>query len=206
MKTMRVTSQRFTTLFTIIMVVFYSAASAAQPFERAEPSPTSSTSVHHREHQWVSPVSEPLEVLRAFQKPQQRWAKGHRGVDIVAHGSIRAPMSGKIIFSGKVVDRYVITIEHEDGYKSSFEPVTQAKETGETVSIGEVIAQVDETVQHCPQRCIHWGVRQNIAGEWEYINPLTLLFLEKPSILLPVAEDFLASHAPRANVEAPSIS
>ncbi|MFW0185262.1 M23 family metallopeptidase [Rothia sp. CCM 9418] len=191
MKTIRNTTQRVTTLFIIVIALFCNTASAAPPSKEGY-TPVDSVMKHRQEPRWVSPVPEPVEVLRAFQKPQHRWSKGHRGVDMAADGAIRAPRSGKIIFSGKVVDRYVITIEHDDGYKSSFEPVTNAKEAGQEVSLGEIIAQVDNTIHHCTKQCIHWGVRQKIAEEWEYINPLALLHAEKPSVLLPVEDDFLA--------------
>lgn len=128
------------------------------------------------------------EVLRPFSAPPAPWAAGHRGVDLGAGSAgspIRAPASGTVSFTGAVVDREVLSIDHGAGYVSSFEPVASELEDGEAVSAGEVIASLDsyqDGSPHCEEPCVHWGVRH----QGEYINPLLLLGDLEPSVLLPL--------------------
>lgn len=139
---------------------------------------------------WDNPAGGQVEVLRKFDKPAQKWQAGHRGVDLsMTTDEIRAPADGVVSFSGKVVDRTVITLEHTDGRKSSFEPVIDPLPVGSRVKAGQVIAHLDPAIEHCPQSCIHWGVRDESDG---YLNPLLFLGLEDPSVLLPIGADFSA--------------
>ena len=52
------------------------------------------------------------------------WASGHRGIDLAAdaEATIPAPADGVVSFSGVVVDREVLSIDHGGGYISSFDP------------------------------------------------------------------------------------
>jgi murein DD-endopeptidase MepM/ murein hydrolase activator NlpD len=96
-------------------------------------------------------------------------------------GPVTAPESGTVSFVGVVVDRPVITIDHGNGLRSSFEPVESSLAAGAAVSKGDVVGTVVHG--HCASLpCIHWGVRR---GE-EYLNPLSLVTDLRPSILLPV--------------------
>src|SRR5699024_8694259 len=72
---------------------------------------------------WFRPADGP--VVEQFSAPPAPWASGHRGVDLAveAAGPIRAPADGIVSFTGKVVDRGVLSIDHGGGYTSSFEPV-----------------------------------------------------------------------------------
>ncbi|MCY1250485.1 hypothetical protein D9M72_641320 [compost metagenome] len=75
----------------------------------------------------------------------------------------------------------MITIDHGNGLRSSFEPVESSLPAGAAVSRGDVIGTA--VTGHCGSLpCVHWGVRR---GE-EYINPLSLVTDLRPSILLPV--------------------
>ncbi|KQR80720.1 peptidase M23 [Arthrobacter sp. Leaf337] len=133
---------------------------------------------------WDWPLAPRPAVLRAFDPPDKPWMSGHRGVDLQAAadgGPVTAPESGTVSFVGIVVDRPVITIDHGNGLRSSFEPVESSLATGAAVSKGDVVGTVVQG--HCASLpCIHWGVRR---GE-EYINPLSLVTDLRPSILLPV--------------------
>lgn len=157
--------------------------------------------VEGRTPPWQAPVESQLEVLRDFEKPAARWSAGHRGVDLAlgAGGSVLAPFEGEVVFAGTVVDRQVLTLEHPDGRRSSFEPVSEPLPVGTRVQAGDIIAQLDSNVQHCaPNFCLHWGVREPAPGSetarrgLDYTNPLLLLGLEGPSVLLPIGEDFSA--------------
>lgn len=142
---------------------------------------------------YTSPVGSKPQILREFEKPPKKWMAGHRGIDIAAEGRtpVLAPASGEVVFSGRVVDRTVITIRHDDERLSSFEPVVEPSPRGSRVEAGQQIALLDPDIRHCSDdvSCLHWGVRQD---EDDYINPLLLLGLEEPSVLLPVGEDFAA--------------
>ncbi|KIS28108.1 peptidase M23 [Arthrobacter sp. SPG23] len=132
---------------------------------------------------WDWPLSPRPAVVRAFDPPDKPWMSGHRGVDLQAAADgapVAAPESGTVSFVGVVVDRPVITIDHGNGLRSSFEPVESGLSTGAAVSRGDVIGTVARG--HCASLpCVHWGVRR---GE-EYINPLSLVTDLRPSILLP---------------------
>ncbi|WP_243730474.1 M23 family metallopeptidase [Nesterenkonia salmonea] len=53
---------------------------------------------------------------------------------------MRSPADSVVSFSGGVVDREVLSINHGGGYVSSFEPVASALEVGDTVTEGDIIA------------------------------------------------------------------
>jgi len=82
---------------------------------------------------------------------------------------------------GVVVDRPVITIDHGNGLRSSFEPVESPLAAGSPVAAGQAIGTV--LAGHCPAAsCLHWGVRR---GD-DYVNPLQFVMDLRPSILLPL--------------------
>ena len=90
-----------------------------------------------------------------------------------------------VSFSGVVVDREVLSIDHGGGYVSSFEPVESELEVGDSVTEGQTVAELstyDDGSHHCDSPCLHWGVR--LFGE--YINPLLLIGELEPSVLLPL--------------------
>jgi murein DD-endopeptidase MepM/ murein hydrolase activator NlpD len=133
---------------------------------------------------WEWPLAPRPGVLRAFDPPDKPWMSGHRGVDLeAAHDGVRvtAPESGTVSFVGVVVDRPVITIDHGNGLRSSFEPVQSSLETGDAVAKGQAIGTL--LAGHCGAvACVHWGVRR---GE-DYLNPLEFVLDLRPSILLPL--------------------
>lgn len=136
---------------------------------------------------WDWPLSPKPAVLRAFDPPDKPWMSGHRGVDLEAThdgAPVTSPESGTVSFVGVVVDRPVITIDHGDGLRSSFEPVESPLVTGAVVAKGDVIGMLRPG--HCGTlACVHWGVRQGDA----YVNPLQFVTDLRPSILLPLVLD-----------------
>lgn len=153
-----------------------------------------------------SPTADSIpRVIHPFEKPAQRWSAGHRGVDLAVPEHDRhvyAPASGKVVFSGMVVNRKVLVIAHPDGRRSTFEPMDEALPVGTEVTTGDVIGTVSspdsagENGEHpyrrCTTVCLYWGVRQGgthgdgSGKDAEYINPMSLLSSRDPSILLPV--------------------
>jgi murein DD-endopeptidase MepM/ murein hydrolase activator NlpD len=123
-------------------------------------------------------------VLRAFDPPARPWLSGHRGVDLrAAHDGVpvTSPAAGTVSFVGVVVDRPVITIDHGNGLRSSFEPVQSGLLPGAAVAQGDILGS--SLPGHCgPVPCIHWGVRRG----GEYLNPLAFVMDLRPSVLLPL--------------------
>jgi murein DD-endopeptidase MepM/ murein hydrolase activator NlpD len=132
---------------------------------------------------WEWPLTPRPTVLRAFDPPPKPWLSGHRGVDLrAAHdgAAVSSPASGTVSFVGVVVDRPVITVDHGNGLRSSFEPVDSGLARGAAVAEGDVLGWSQPG--HCgPIPCVHWGVRR---GE-EYLNPLAFVTDLRPSVLLP---------------------
>ncbi len=132
---------------------------------------------------WSWPLDPRPAVLRPFDPPPKPWLSGHRGVDLAAASAgapVTAPAAGTVSFVGVVVDRPVITIDHGNGLRSSFEPVESRLTAGAFVPDGGLLGTV--LPGHCgPVPCVHWGVRR---GE-EYLNPLAFVMDLRPSILLP---------------------
>ncbi|MET4590157.1 M23 family metallopeptidase [Arthrobacter sp. 754] len=133
---------------------------------------------------WDWPLSPRPAVLRAFDPPDKPWMSGHRGVDLrAAHDGVpvASPEPGTVSFVGVVVDRPVITIDHGDGLRSSFEPVESPLKAGDVVAKGEAIGTLQPG--HCGVlACVHWGVRRGDS----YVNPLDFVMDLRPSILLPL--------------------
>ncbi|WP_258726672.1 M23 family metallopeptidase [Cellulomonas sp. NS3] len=136
---------------------------------------------------YTFPLREPVEVVREFDAPEERWLSGHRGVDLrAAPGDpVLAPAPGVVTFAGPVAGRVVLTLRHPDGRRSSVEPVTPGVATGDVVEQGAVVGQVAGDASHCaPATCLHWGVR---TSDDAYVDPLMLLAGRGPVVLLPDA-------------------
>lgn len=131
---------------------------------------------------WSWPVAAPHPVLRPFAAPEHPWSPGHRGIDVgTPSGSpVTAPDDGVVHFSGVVVDRPVLSMSHADGVLSSLEPVVSELVAGDPVVRGQVVGATQ--AGHCAgAACVHLGAR--IDGE--YVSPLLMLGLGRPSVLLP---------------------
>jgi len=167
----------------ILLATLVLAASATAPVSEAASSAAAGPAAAPTAG-WSWPLTPRPAVLRGFDPPDKPWMSGHRGVDLQAavNGApVTAPESGTVSFVGVVVDRPVITIDHGNGLRSSFEPVESGLAAGATVSKGDVLGTV--LPGHCAATpCVHWGVRR---GE-EYINPLSLVADLRPSVLLPL--------------------
>jgi len=115
------------------------------------------------EASWVWPVKHSHAVVRPFDAPDSPWGAGHRGIDLVASKGDRviAPVSGTIHFSGRVVNRGIITIKTDEGHLVSIEPVVATITSG-SVRAGEPIGTVGSG--HCQGGCLHIGLR--VGGEY----------------------------------------
>lgn len=91
---------------------------------------------------YVSPVGHGIpRVFRDFSPPAQKWLAGHRGVDVVANigDEIMSAGDGIVVFAGFLVNRHVISIEHEGGLRTTYEPVEPRVTKGDYVTKGQVI-------------------------------------------------------------------
>jgi len=146
--------------------------------------PVSARPVHRNAGQrgtgWSWPVAEPHRIITPFEAPSEVWSPGHRGIDIeVLDAAVVSPADGVIHFSGVVVDRPVVSIDHGGGVLSSFEPVASGLSRGDVVSRGAPVGTVQ--AGHCGvTECVHVGAR--IDGV--YVSPLMFLG-GRPAVLLP---------------------
>ncbi|WP_448071629.1 peptidoglycan DD-metalloendopeptidase family protein [Georgenia yuyongxinii] len=131
------------------------------------------------------PTGDPAEVVRAFDPPGRPWDAGHRGVDL-AHGTgaaVLAAADGVVVFAGTVVDRPVVSVDHADGIRTTYEPVTPVVTAGQRVRAGDVLGHL--VAGHCfawQPSCLHWGARR---GPDVYVDPLRLVGAQVVVRLLP---------------------
>ena len=134
---------------------------------------------------WSWPVAPPWRIERGYVVSPNTYNVGHRGIDLTASdgAAVLAPASGTVIFSGIVVNRGVISIDHGNGVTSSFEPVTAGVVTGERVQPGDVIGVISgiHTWPSGACACLHLGARLN----GEYLSPLAFLSSIDRAVLLP---------------------
>lgn len=132
---------------------------------------------------WTPPLPEPLTVTRGFDPPDNPYAAGHRGVDLAgAPGQdVRAAGAGTVVYAGPLAGRGVVSLQHADGLKTTYEPVLAAVSAGMVVSLDQVIGTLEAGHPGCPvAACLHWGLKR---GE-TYLDPMMLLRLG-PVRLLP---------------------
>jgi murein DD-endopeptidase MepM/ murein hydrolase activator NlpD len=127
------------------------------------------------------PVSPP-HVTRGFDPPPQPWSAGHRGVDLASApgAEVRAAGGGTVVFVGVVAGRGVVSIAHQGGLRTTYEPVTATVVVGAQVARGDPIGRLDAGHPGCPvAACLHWGLRRDDA----YLDPLALLGLGRVRLL-----------------------
>ncbi len=138
---------------------------------------------HPAEADWRWPVDPPVEVLRPFDPPEQRWLPGHLGVDLAAEPGreVRAAGAGRVHFAGRVAGAPLVSVAHGD-LRTTYLPVESDLVRGDPVAAGDVLGTLAAAPPHCPDRsCLHWGL---LRGD-DYLDPLSLLGLGEFR-LLPV--------------------
>ena len=128
----------------------------------------------------------PPVVLTPFVAPYDPFGPGHRGVDLAgaAGQPVLAPRGGSVVFAGLVVGHGVVSVQHDDGLRTTYEPIAPVVRAGATVVAGQVLGMLTAGHHGCPSACLHWGARRD---RLDYIDPLVLLF--PPHVrLLPVPE------------------
>lgn len=115
-----------------------------------------------------------LTVLTPFRPPPTRYGSGHRGVDLAAAEGdvVRAIGPGIVIYAGLLAGRGVVSVEHEGGLRSTYEPVLAAVHAGQYVSTGTVLGELQAGHETCaPADCLHLGARM---PDRVYLDPMAL--------------------------------
>ena len=118
------------------------------------------------------------DVLRPAEIPEQNWHSGHRGVDLAATPGqvILASRGGEVHFAGQVAGTPVVSIQHSDGIRTTYEPVIASVKKGMQVKRGQPIGRLadpsslSEHARRSPG--LSWGAK---TGADSYIDPLSLL-------------------------------
>jgi murein DD-endopeptidase MepM/ murein hydrolase activator NlpD len=123
---------------------------------------------------WTAPLDGPLAVGRPFEPPPHAYGPGHRGADLA--GSAGTPVlaagDGVVVFAGMVAGRPVVSIDHANGLRTTYEPVDPSVGAGQAVARGSPIGTLSAGHPGCvAESCLHWGLRH---GE-TYLDPLALL-------------------------------
>lgn len=89
---------------------------------------------------------------------------------------------GVVVFVGQVAGQGVVSIDHDGGLRTTYEPVTPLVTTGTQIYRGQPIATVNPGHPGCTvAACLHWGIRR---GD-EYLSPLGLIQTESVIRLKP---------------------
>jgi murein DD-endopeptidase MepM/ murein hydrolase activator NlpD len=122
------------------------------------------------------PLTGDAVVTRPFQPPATAWGAGHRGVDLA--GQVGEPVvsagPGRVTYAGLLAGRGVVTVTHDGGLRTTYEPVTAEVVVGQQVTTGTVIGFLrDEGHASCRPgtACLHWGL---LRGD-TYLDPLALI-------------------------------
>lgn len=155
---------------------------------------SSATAAAHGDFDW--PLR-PHPVLRPFDNPAHDWLPGHRGVDLAGFPEepVLSAGPGIVVFAGKVGGKQSVTVAHDGGLRTTYEPVRPSVSVGTPVSRGSLLGTLEPGHLGCPApACLHWGLLRRGADNpdphGEYLDPLGLLHLSplrlKPYV--PTAE------------------
>ncbi|MEY4310281.1 MAG: hypothetical protein RLZ71_207 [Actinomycetota bacterium] len=139
------------------------------------------------EQVWQLPLAHP-KLMHEYVQPVSDYGAGHRGVDYLAEDGLEvfAASDGEVFFTGRVVDRFIVTLSHPGSTKTSYEPVCSDLNLGDEVAAGEVIGKVCSYPgykSHCGAlTCLHFSMRRS-GG---YLSPLAVIGGLAPSRLIPV--------------------
>ncbi|PRW62548.1 M23 family metallopeptidase [Actinopolyspora mortivallis] len=123
------------------------------------------------------PLSSSSGIANNFHLPAGYYGPGHRGVDLLGRAGqhVHAAAAGVVVHAGNVVDRPVVSVEHRNGTRTTYEPVRPTVSPGERVARGQALGRLAGGHPGCPanppEACLHWGLRR---GD-EYFDPLRAL-------------------------------
>lgn len=117
-------------------------------------------------------------VVRLFDAPSPNWQSGHRGVDLAAAEGqpVYATGGGTVVFAADLAGRPLVSIAHQGGLRTTYEPVRPVVRRGQAVRAGTVIGTVTSGHAGCAApACLHWGAMWGPASRADYVDPLGLL-------------------------------
>lgn len=114
------------------------------------------------------------EITRPFDAPEEPWLPGHRGADLAASPGhpVLAAADGVVAFAGSVAGKPVVSIDHDDGIRTTYEPVLAQVSAGDAVVGGQVIGTLEPG--HGLDD-LHWGARRDGEGRPVYLDPASLI-------------------------------
>ncbi|WP_433799361.1 murein hydrolase activator EnvC family protein [Actinomycetospora sp. CA-084318] len=121
-------------------------------------------------------------VARRFLPPPTPYGRGHRGVDLtgVPGASVLAAGAGTVVYAGPLAGRGVVSVRHDGGLRTTYEPVRALVPVGAVVARGTVLGTLEPGHAGCPVACLHWGLRWAHppgAAREQYLDPLLLVGL-----------------------------
>ncbi len=131
---------------------------------------------------WRPPVGSADPATR-FDPPPLPWLPGHRGADFAAGpgGEVRSAGAGTVVFADDLAGRGVVSVDHPNGLRTTYEPVEPSVEPGQTVAAGQAIGGLAPGHASCPaEACLHLGLKRGPV----YLDPM-LLFGAGRARLLP---------------------
>lgn len=134
-------------------------------------------------HVW--PLQPRPPVVHDFDAPPQPWAAGHRGVDLLGQTGqvVHASGAGTVTFSGVIAGVGIVSVTESNGWRTTYQPVTDRVDEGTSVAPGDRIGRLGGTGSHCRTRaCLHWGW---LVAPDTYRDPLDLLTHRRPVLLPP---------------------
>ncbi|WP_227012671.1 MULTISPECIES: M23 family metallopeptidase [unclassified Pseudonocardia] len=149
-------------------------ARAAEPVPPRPPRPPDAGIPAPGAH-YAWPLAPVPAVTGPFRAPTFRYGRGHRGADLAgAPGQpVLVARDGVVVHAGPVAGRGVVSVDHPDGLRSTYEPVTAAVATGARVASGDPVGVLEPGHGGCPvAACLHWGVRRD---RLDHLDPLVLL-------------------------------
>ena len=140
-------------------------------------------------------------IVRGFDPPQVAWGAGHRGVDVAGEvgDPVRAPRPGVVSFAAMLAGRPVLVIGHDDGTRTTLEPVEPTLPVGRAVAAGDVVGRLAAGHPCSAGACLHWGLKR---GE-EYLNPVPA---GEPPLLLPDTAAAAVTQRAAARAEAARVA
>jgi hypothetical protein len=129
------------------------------------------------------PVDGP--VIRPFEPPAGPYGPGHRGVDLdAAPGTpVRAAERGRVRHAGPVAGTVWVSIDHEDGIRTTYGPLTALRvSAGDDVDRGRIIGLLAEGHHGDADvdRGLHLGARRGDV----YLDPMRLPGMGAPRATL----------------------
>ncbi|TCK25420.1 M23 family metallopeptidase [Pseudonocardia endophytica] len=114
------------------------------------------------------------DVAQPFRAPSFRFGRGHRGADLAgaAGQAVLAAREGTVVFAGRVAGRPVVSVDHPDGLRTTYEPVVATVKPGDRPAVGDPLGVLVAGHAGCAVACLHWGVRR---GKVDYLDPLVLV-------------------------------